>query len=103
MKQYYKRKEMCSLEMGIKLKEIFPVLDEKYTSEELGDKLSESEIGFFEEEKVKVSFLLRMTVILAIPVYILLLMTLPINYIINGRWNYESIFLYNWFKSINLM
>jgi len=101
MRNFYKIITKNTFETAILLKENFDQF--KNTSvEEIEDKLSSITNGLiFEEERTKVNPLIRLTLPFAFLLYLLMLITLPIKFILTGTWSYRSKFLTNWFNSLN--
>lgn len=88
-----------------KLKKVFPELS-KIDSEEMADRFIELGLDFYTEEKVPVSFRLRLTMPFALLIMILMLIGIPINFLIRGQWGYalgEKNRILNWFRSLRLL
>lgn len=87
-----------------KFHEVFPEL-RHLDREELCDRLVDLDLEFYYEKKAKVNFWVRFTLPLAVLTMLLMIIGLPINFIITGRWGYywgKKILLLNWFKSLKL-
>ena len=84
---------------------VFPELS-KIDRMELCHRLKELNIEFFYEENTTVNFWIRLTLPFAIFTMFLMLIYLPINFIITGKWYYEigkKIKILNWFKALRLV
>lgn len=58
---------------------------------------------FFENETKKVGFWIRFTMPLFFIVYLVLMLFLPINFLIKGRWNYGNLkFMQNWQSKLKI-
>ena len=84
-----------------KFRETFPELN-KVSSEEMCDRWISLGIDFYTEEKVAVPLWLRLTLPFALIVMLLMLILLPLNFLFTGKWYYEYLPIYNWFKSLKL-
>lgn len=94
----------CTRDLEFKLKETFPEL-KKLNREELCDRFCDMNIDFYEAIEVPVKPLIRLTLPFAIITIILMLISLPINFIITGRWGYnvrKQTRLINWFRALKL-
>jgi len=87
-----------------KFRKAFPEL-EKMDSEELCNRLSGMEIDFYTEEIVPVHWSIRLTLPLALLVFVLMLFLIPLYYIFKGQWGYtlgKKNLILNWFKALGL-
>lgn len=85
-------------------KKTFPELS-KVNSEELADRFIELGLDFYTEERKPVHFLTRLTLPFALILLILMLIFLPLNFLITGRWGYslgKDNYILNWFRSLRL-
>jgi hypothetical protein len=83
---------------------VFPELN-KIDSEELCDRFIELNIEFYCLEETPVKPWLRLTMPFAIVLMILMLLAIPFNYLITGKWSYslgEKNTILNWFKALKL-
>jgi len=81
---------------------VFPELS-KIDRIELCHRLQKLNIEFYYEEKTKVNIWVRFTLPFAIVLIILMILLLPINFIINGKWGYEfdkNNNIRNWFRAL---
>lgn len=82
----------------------FPELS-KVNDEELCDRFIDLNMEFYCEEKVPVSFWLRLSLPFAIVVAVLLFVGLPFNFLVTGKWGYslgEKNYILNWFRALGL-
>ena len=84
-----------------KFRETFPELN-KVSMEDMCIRWKSLGINFYTEEKVEVGGWVRLTLPFALVMWVLLFITLPLNFIITGKWGYGD-YLYNWFKSLGLV
>jgi len=85
-------------------KKVFPEL-KHISSEELADRFIKLGLDYFTEIETPVKPLIRLTLPFALLVMLLMLMFLPINFIITGRWGYslnDKNVLLNWFRMLHL-
>jgi len=85
--------------------ETFPEL-KKLSSEELCDRFQKLNMEFYYEKITPVKPWLRLTLPFAIILFILMFISLPINFIITGSWGYplkEKNYILNWFRSLKLI
>lgn len=73
---------------AFELKKNIPELYKVY-SEDIANHIRGSGLRFYKEDKVKTTFLFRLTLIPAILLIIVLFVGLPINYLLTGKWHYE--------------
>lgn len=88
-----------------RFKEVFPELL-KINSEELCDRFIDLNMEFYCEEEKPVNVLVRLTLLFAIIMFLLMIISLPLVFIITGKWGYplgEKNYIYNWFKSLKLL
>lgn len=86
-------------------REKFPELS-KVSSEELADRWCDLGIELYTQEVMEVSKWMRLTLPLAIVFIILMIVGLPINFMLTGRWNYpwkDDHWTYNWLRSLHLV
>ena len=86
-------------------KKVFPELS-KINSEEMADRFIDLGLDFYTEEEVPVNLLTRLSLPFALIVMMLMLIWLPINYLITGKWGYSintsNPSLFNWLRSLGL-
>ena len=82
-----------------KLKEAFPEL-KQILLEDIEQRLRYSGMILVKRERVSVPFWVRLTLPFALIAIIILYVSLPIKYMLNGKWGYNKDWLYNWFKSL---
>ena len=83
---------------------VFPELS-KVNNEELADRFIELGLDFYTEEKTPVPIWVRFTMPFALIVMLLMIIWLPINFFITGKWGYslgDKNILLNWFRSVRL-
>lgn len=88
-----------------KFRETFPELN-KVSSEEMCDRWIELGVEFYTVEKTPVNFLMRLTLVFAVILFILMILGLPFAFLIRGKWGYplgEKSRIYNWFKALRLL
>jgi hypothetical protein len=86
-------------------RETFPELN-KISSEELCNRFAELGVDFYTEEKVAVSFWIRLTLPFALLTIVLMIVGLPITFLFTGKWGYpfnDKNYIHNWFKSLRLL
>lgn len=64
--------------------------------------LEDNRVSVYEEVKVKTPFLIRLTLLFFVVVFIVLFLFMPLKYIIDGKWGYQNEFLRNWSQSLGL-
>jgi hypothetical protein len=96
---YYRLKRKDDLSVAKQLRKTFPELKEMLIVE-IEERLSELDFDFYQDEKVKASLLVRLTIPFALVLMVLLVAAMPINYMITGRWGYKWQWLSNWFRSL---
>lgn len=89
-----------------RFKKEFPEL-KHLDDEEFSRRFRNMKIDYYQEEKGKVSFWTRLTIIPGILVILIILISLPFNFIASGDWGYDikkgfMLKVYNWLKSIGL-
>lgn len=88
-----------------KFRETFPELN-KVSSEEMRDRWISLGIDFYTEEKNEVNGWIRITLPFALILMTLMLVGLPFNFIITGKWYYgngEKSRILNWFRQLRLV
>lgn len=102
MSFYFKLRKEQHYWVAHKLMRIFPELASKYEydAEELAKKLYKTELEFYSQEQTKTSFLMRLTLPFALIMMLLMIVYMPIQYIVKGRWGYQSVRILNWFRSL---
>lgn len=88
-----------------KLKKAFPEL-ERLSNEELANRFIELKMDFYYEEKLPVSFWVRLTLPFALLTYVLMIIGLPVVFLFTGHWGYslgKKNRVLNWFRSLRLM
>lgn len=84
-------------------RETFPEL-RHLNSGELTNRFRRMGVHFYKAEETPVSFLTRLSLPFALILIILMLIGLPINFFISGKWHYrESLGIYNWFRALKLV
>lgn len=96
---YYRLKRKSDLDVAKQLRQAFPEL-KKMLIVEIEERLSELDFDFYQDEKLKTSLLVRLTIPFALVVMVVLIAVMPINYMITGRWGYKWEWLSNWFRSL---
>jgi len=84
--------------------EAFPELS-RVDKEELADRFRKLGLEFYTEERVPVSFWIRLTLPFGLLAISLMFMGLPINFIITGNWGYsisKKGRVLNWLRSLRL-
>lgn len=87
-----------------RFRKVFPELS-KLDSEELCDRFQELNMDFYTEKVVPVHWSIRLTLPLALIVFVLMFVLSPIYYIFKGQWGYtlsEKNFILNWFRALGL-
>ena len=88
-----------------RFRELFPEL-KNVNTEDLADRFIDLNLDFYYEEKVPVSWWIRLTLPFALIMMLLMFLFLPINFILIGNWGYgysEKNRVLNWFKSLRLI
>lgn len=82
---------------------VFPELDH-LGSEELCDRFIKLGLDFYTEKKTPISPWVRLTLPFALLTWLLMFVSLPINFIITGQWGYslEGSRIYNWMKQLRI-
>lgn len=100
--QLVKREQKLDYDQAaFELKKNIPELYKVYY-EHIVDHLRGSGLRFYKEDKVKTTFLFRLTLIPAILLMVVLFVGLPINYLLTGKWHYDWNWLVKWFRMLNL-
>lgn len=68
--------------------------------DELERKLIAQDVNFYKYKKKKTPILLRFTIIFALIILLLMMIFLPVNFLITGRWYYKNRFIMNWFTAL---
>lgn len=87
-----------------KFNKVFPELS-KMDDGELRYRLKELKMDFYYEEKTPVNFWMRLTLPFAIATMILMFVSLPIAFVITGKWGYslgDKNRIINWWRSLGL-
>lgn len=82
----------------------FPELS-KVDDEEMANRFADLGIDFYTEEKAPVPLMMRLTLPIALILFVLMLIWLPIQFIITGKWGYalkKENKILNWFKALKL-
>ena len=85
-------------------KKIFPEL-KNIDSEELADRFDLLNLDFYTETKKPVKWWIRLTLPLALLLMLIMLITLPLNFIFTGHWSYnlgDKNYILNWLRSLKL-
>jgi hypothetical protein len=88
-----------------KFRETFPEL-KGLTSEELCDRWISLEINFYSEERTEIRGWVRFTLPFALILFILMFISLPLLFMITGKWTYpngEKNLILNWFRALRLV
>jgi hypothetical protein len=86
-------------------KEAFPELS-KVSDQELGRAFKNLKMKFYYLEETPVSPLIRLTLPFALVLYALMFLSLPLVFVITGKWGYGlgvKNRVYNWFKALRLI
>lgn len=87
-----------------RLKEVFPEISH-LDNEELRDRFIDLNLEFYCEKVKPVPVLLRLTLPFAIIVFLLMIISLPVVFLITGRWSYslgDKNRILNWFRALGL-
>jgi len=88
-----------------KFRETFPELN-KISREEMCDRWISLGINFYTEEKNEVKWWIRLTLPLALMLFVLMFAGLPFAFIITGEWSYgkgDKSWILNWFRQLRLV
>lgn len=88
-----------------RFKEVFPEL-KHISSEEMCDRLIDLNTEFYYEEQATISPWVRLTLPLAMLVWALMFISLPLVFVVTGKWGYslgDKNYIYNWLKSLRLI
>ena len=96
---YWRLKKKNYYFTAIELKKLIPEL-KKCSAEEIENNLRGSDMEFFYSEKIKTPLMIRITLPIALIVVLLLVLGMPLNYIICGKWGYKWEWLSNWLRSL---
>jgi hypothetical protein len=86
-------------------KKIFPEL-KHVSGEDLCDRFIELGLDFYTNERTPVKFWIRFTLPFAIALIIIMILSIPFNFLIRGEWSYsigKNNYIFNWFKSLKLI
>jgi hypothetical protein len=86
-------------------REAFPELS-KVSDQELGRAFKNLKVKFYYLEETPVSPLIRLTLPFALVLYALMFLSLPLVFLITGKWVYslgKKNRVYNWYKSLRLV
>jgi hypothetical protein len=84
-------------------RETFPEFN-SIDNEEVVNRFKRLGIVLYKVEDTPVNFLTRLSLPFALILIILMLVGLPINFFISGKWHYrESLGIYNWFRALKLV
>jgi hypothetical protein len=101
MKTYWRLKKMDKFSSAVELINRIPEL-KKINSEYIIDNMRGSNMEFYYKEEIKTSLLIRLTLPFALIIMLILLIVMPINYIISGKWGYKWLWFANWLESLNI-
>ena len=101
MKIYWRLKEKNTYFAAIELKRVIPEL-KNVNIDSLDDHLRGSDLEFYYREKKSVPLLVRLTLPVAIVLWILLFVTMPLKFIITGKWGYNIVWFMNWYNALGL-
>lgn len=93
-----------SLDIIPKFKEVFPEI-KGLSTEEMRERLQRLDMKFYYEEVKPVSLWTRLTLPFALLTMLLMILSLPIVFLITGKWTYplgQKNTILNWFKSLKL-
>ena len=88
-----------------KFRETFPELN-KVSREELCNRWIALGIEFYTEEEKEINSWIRITLPLALIVWVLMFVSLPFKYMATGVWGYNignKGFVYNWFAALQMI
>lgn len=86
-------------------KETFPELN-NLSSEELCERWLVLGVDFYTEKQKPVKWYIRLTLPIAMLVWLGMFITLPIHFILYGTWGYslgKNNYIYNWFSQLHLI
>lgn len=69
----------------------------------ISDCLRGSDLEFYKKELIKTPILIRLTLPFALIIMLILLIGLPVNYIICGKWGYKWKWLSNWLRMLGIL
>jgi hypothetical protein len=84
---------------------VFPELG-KLSNDEMLRRFRELGLEFYAEKLTPVPFWVRLTLPFALILMLLMLIVVPINFLVTGKWSYslgEKNRILNWFKSLRLL
>ena len=99
MSFYWKQRRLDYNSVAFELQNRIPEL-KKCNYDDIADHLRGSNLEFYKREKVETSLFIRFTLPFALIFMLILLIGMPINYIISGKWGYRVEWINNWFKSL---
>lgn len=99
-KTFWRVKKKSTNFLAYELRNAIPEL-ERLTTEEVESYIRDLDVEFIYKEKVKAKPLIRLTLPFAFIVWLLMVMFLPVNYLIIGKWGYQNEFFENWFRSLS--
>ena len=88
-----------------KFSETFPELN-KVSYEEMCERWKSLRINFYSEEKTEIRGWVRFTLPFALILFILMFISLPLLFMITGKWTYpngEKNLILNWFRALRLV
>jgi hypothetical protein len=88
-----------------KFSETFPELN-KVSYEEMCERWKSLGINFYSEEKTEIRGWVRFTLPFALILFILMFISLPLLFMITGKWTYpngEKNLILNWFRALRLV
>lgn len=85
-------------------KQVFPEL-KHLNSEELCERFCEMNVNFYTEEESPVKLIMRLTLPFAVILMLIMFITLPIKFLITGKWRYDfsgRAIIINWWRSLRI-
>lgn len=98
MSYHNRLKRLNEYHVANEFKKKFPEL--KLSTLDIEKRLLDLDIEFYEDSKIRISLLMRFTVIFAIILVPFLFITMIFNYIANGRWGFRAEWIRNWFTML---
>jgi hypothetical protein len=99
MANFWEVEKADEFTVAAKLEKVIPEL-KNVSRFELVDHLRGSGLIFLTKESKPKSFWIRMSLPFGLVVALFLLITLPIKFMVTGRWHYNYLPLQNWFRAL---
>jgi len=99
MKFYWYKRKIDYFSVAMELKKVIPELKVS-TSDHIEDCLRGSGLEFYRVTNKKVPVFIRLTLPFAAITFVVLFLTLPIKFMVTGKWGYDNERLRNWFTSL---